>query len=197
VTSQINPEAGLHPMTMERRELDAAQRAAERSFLEFPYYEFRFGERGMRFGISDSAWLATLASATRVRAIEQVRWLGTLLSSRGMPQILLERHLAILHEELGDGRFANLSHGARELQRTRRSIFTQHEFDELARVEGDAPFANFSPILVSAAVDEALGIEQAVPSIADWILGNNRFRRRAGAACLDTLERARSAAKRR
>jgi hypothetical protein len=29
-----------------------------------------------------------------------VRWLGTVLAARGMPRLLLEEHLGILHEEL-------------------------------------------------------------------------------------------------
>lgn len=194
--SHLNPEAGLHPMTMDPAEIAAAQRAAERSFAEFPYYQFRFGERGMRFGASDSAWLATLASTTRARALEQVQWLGIVLSSRGMPQILLERHLYVLHEELGDGRYANLGGGARELERLRTAVMPDRRFVQLAQsfedeVEPVAPFPNMGLILVSAVIDEALGIDRAVAAVAGWATDPEKFPPAWVKAVTETIDRAR------
>ena len=183
-------------MTMDPAEIAAAQRAAERSFAEFPYYQFRFGERGMRFGASDSAWLATLASTTRARALEQVQWLGIVLSSRGMPQILLERHLSVLHEELGDGRYVNLANGARELERLRTAVMPDRRLRQLAEsfeneVESVAPFPNMGLILVSAVIDEALGIDRAVPAVAGWATDRERFPPAWVKAVTGTIDRAR------
>jgi heme oxygenase len=100
LSSELNPHAGGHPVAAHEGVLEAALRAGERSWLRWPYYAHRYGERGRAFTRSDSAWLATLAGMPREFAMEQVVWLADLLTSRGMPRRLMEDHLGILHEEL-------------------------------------------------------------------------------------------------
>ena len=97
----LNAEAGDHLVPQDQNLLQAALRAGERCWLEFPYLGARYGERGLRFTDSDSAWLATLAERTATDAIDQVLWLGRILARRGLPRLLLERQLALLIEELG------------------------------------------------------------------------------------------------
>ncbi len=89
-----NPEAGTHAVSTDERELRAGREAAAQSWDECPYYEARFGERGRLFCDSDTSWLITRCDAGRGNALRDIRWLGGVLSSRGIPQILLERHLA-------------------------------------------------------------------------------------------------------
>jgi hypothetical protein len=194
----LNPEAGRHEVTMDARELEAVNRASDRSWNEFPYWDARFGERGRRFSLSDGAWIVTLCSGTAAHAIEKVRWLGALLSSRGMPQILLERHLVILHEELGSQRYAHLLKGSRELARLRRSKIRQSVFDRLSRAfeeatTGVAPFPGMGMLLVSAVCDEALGIEHAVTNIVNWVEERGDDRRRWISEVRSTVEKARAA----
>ena len=177
IAQSLNPEAGWHSVTTDRRELEAIARAHERSWNEFPYYEARFGDRGKRFSVSDSAWLATLSSRPLRDVLDQVRWLGGVLSSRGMPQILLERHLTILHEELGHN---HLKRAANDLASRQRSVFPQKRFDQHARdfeehVSGFAPFTGMGILLASAVADERLGIEHAVSAISDWATDRARF----------------------
>ena len=50
--------------------------------------------------VSDSGWLATLPGLSAAAVEHQVRWLGTLLAARGMPRLLMEEHLVVLHDEL-------------------------------------------------------------------------------------------------
>ena len=96
----INPLAGNHPVSSDPREVAASAAAGERSWREFPYYEARFGERGRRFGHSDSAWLSLASRHGEQHLRREVLWLGEVLSARGMPQWMLERHLEFLHDEL-------------------------------------------------------------------------------------------------
>ncbi len=98
--TRINPEAGNHPIPDDEREIQAALKASNRGWVEFPYYEHRYGERGKRFSDSDTCWLVTLTSLDQVSMQNQIEWIGRVLATRGMPSIMLEHTLRILHEEL-------------------------------------------------------------------------------------------------
>src|ERR671933_594218 len=87
--SSLNPSAGHHVVTGDPRELAAAERAGERSWTAWTYYERRYGDRGRQFTRSDSAWIAALPGSPASIVERQVRWLGTLLAARGMPRLLL------------------------------------------------------------------------------------------------------------
>src|SRR5690242_2051596 len=96
----VNPLAGHHVVTADPRELAASERAGDRSWSAWTYYARRYGERGRQFTRSDSAWIATLAGEPAAVVEQQIRWLGGLLATRGMPRLLLEEHLRMLHDEL-------------------------------------------------------------------------------------------------
>ena len=161
----VNPEAGYHKIAAEPRMLEAARIAAEASYSEFPYMRERFGERGMRFGLSDAGWLITLCDLPAAEAKKQVRWLGGLLSSRGMPQIILEHHLTILATELNEKEYAALRRGAEDLREMRDRVFPS--FDDRAR-DVEKRIRGYGRVLVSAVADERNGIDRAVSSIEEW-----------------------------
>lgn len=200
----LNPEAGNHVVTSDPREVKACRRAAQRSWAEFPYYGHRYGTRGRQFSLSDSGWLATVCDLAPGDAVGQVKWLGGVLSSRGMPQWMLERHLSILHEELSAalpesaGRYAILASCADELRTTREAHFPPARFRALAdafdarvgepwirRLRG------MGGILVAAVADERSGIEYAVPSLTRWVCDAGRFPPEWIAAVEETLASAR------
>lgn len=204
--SAINRDAGSHPITGDPVELEAAARASERSIREFPYYQHRYGERGRRFGSSDGAWLALLADHSQAEVDRQVLWLGRVLASRGMPQMLLERHLEILHEELmasypeRGGRYERLLRAAAMLRDERRELLGDHELAALARdfdaavgPEWSARHPRMGEILVAAVVDERLGIPEAVTSLEAWMTDAERFPPSWIAATRRTIEAARAA----
>jgi hypothetical protein len=176
----INPLAGLHVVTSDPEEIEASARAAETSLREYPYYRERFGDRARMFGASDGAWLATLCRGERDYVRRQVLWLGTLLSARGVPRWLLERHLEFLHRELlrltfNDDRCQPLLEAALFLRALRREQVTEREFaalsaafDERVGPEWTARLPGMGSILVSAVADEAAGIGRAVESVAGW-----------------------------
>lgn len=204
----INPQAGWHPVTADPRDVEAARRAGEASLAEFPYYRARFGERAAAFGASDGAWLLTLCQADEAFLHEQVLWLGRLLSARGVPRWLLERHLEILHAEAlrmaeGEDRCGPLLAGAALLRRLRHQHLPERDLHDLS----DAFAAAVGPvwserlprmgaILAAAAADEAAGIERAVTSIEPWATDPAAFPAPWIAAVRRTLAEARSRARR-
>ncbi len=200
----INPQAGSYPVTSDPREVAASVAAGERSWREFPYYEARYGERGRMFGHSDSAWLSLVADGPQGLVNSEVMWLGSVLSARGMPQYLLERHLEFLHEELCAAvpekrELYDRLLGAAELLRNLRTSqisaeSTQNLADEFAARVGPEwhdRFPYMGILLVSAAADERMGISRAVPVLEEWVTDPQRFPREWIEAARDTLRKAR------
>jgi hypothetical protein len=199
----LNPEAGDHPVPSDPLEIAAAREAAERSWREFPYYERRFGERGRRFGDSDSAWLITLCSSRGDVAKQQILWLGRVLATRGMPRYLLEKHLEFLYEALARAlpkrarSYSALRFGARTLARARTRWIDATAFDELAASFARTEIAHFGELLVSAVADEGDGIDSAVTSIEAWACDEKLFPRAWVDAVRETIARARDARRKR
>lgn len=183
----VNPDAGDHMITADPAELAAADRATRRSWRRFPYYGRRYGVRGRRFSMSDSGWLLTLCDLVPERALQQVKWLGGVLAARGLPQLLLETHLEMLHEELvaacpADGaRYARLPECAAALRETRLDAMSEPELEALAadfeaRVGGvDGRVGNMGVVLAAAVADERAGVPNAVASLAEWACDPARF----------------------
>ena len=203
--SLINPDAGSHPVTTDPREVAASVAAGERSWSEFPYYQARYGDRGRLFGHSDSAWLSLIATREQPQVNAEVRWLGELLSSRGMPQWLLERHLEFLHAELCAAvpekreQYGRLLNAVAMLRDRRRAQIREQDFIALAEQfqrsvdpEWRARFPNMGPLLVSAVADEAAGISQAVPQLEGWATDPSSFPAEWIAAVRATLQAARA-----
>lgn len=169
LASVLNPDAGLHAITTDLREVRAALEASDISWQRFGYYEARFGERGRRFARSDSAWLAVLDPEDLER---QLGWLGTVLASRGAPRWLLEDHLGVLHERLcaaipaRRSRYRVLSNGARWLAEQRRTVVGD---ELLARCERELPELRAGALFAAAHADERCGVERAVESMEPWL----------------------------
>ena len=195
--SAVNPAAGAHKVTGDPAELEAASRAAHETWNAFPYYEARFGERGRRFGFSDAGWLVTLCGQTRADASEQVHWLAVVLSSRGMPSVMLEHHLGTLCDGLRaaiperESKYDVLRVCARELKRERRTRLSDARVRAVAALMPSAPVAGIGELLASAAADEANGIPRAVRSMEEWLCSAERFE----PAWIDAVERTIAAAR--
>lgn len=200
----INPFAGWHAISPDPRDIEAARRAVHASLAEFPYYRERFGERAGLFGASDGAWLATLCQGEPEYVRKQVLWLGTVLSSRGIPRLLLERHLELLHRELlrdtgGDDRCRPLLGAAHLLRTLRQEQISQADADALAaafEARADPDWLRRLPrmgaILVAAVSDEAAGIARAAASVQEWAADSARFPPTWTAAVQQTVADARA-----
>ncbi|WNG50144.1 hypothetical protein F0U60_42985 [Archangium minus] len=201
----LNRDAGSHPITADVDELRAAVRAAETSWEEFPYYAWRYGEHGRHFSWSDSAWLVMLGRESDDAVWKHVSWLGRLLAARGMPRLMLERHLRVLHQELvrakpalqeGDG---VLSRVAERMAGERRRFIDDEtmcslamDFDMRVGPEWSQRLRRTGELLVAAVADECGGLAQAVPSLSAWMCEPSRFPTVWIHAVEDTLVRARA-----
>jgi heme oxygenase len=208
LVTSINPEAGRHPVPADVREVQAAVRAGDLCWQQFPYYEHRYGERGRRFSRSDAAWLATLYKYPPAQILQQVRWLGRVLANRGMPTLLLQVQLEILVEELAaaiSGKksdYEMLLPAASELRAARYKHLTDEqieamasEFDSAVGAQWSARFPHNGLLLGAAVADELEGIEGAVDSLRVWLTDAARFPAIWIAAVEATLEQARKQAR--
>ena len=204
LTAVLNPAAGSHAIPEDLREIEAALRAGEQTWRAFPYFELRYGARGRRFTRSDSAWIVTLVDHPQPTVVGQIRWLGRLLASRGMPQGLLEAHLHTLHRELVTARperratYATLLAAADDLRAMRQAHVSDEQLQALAgafdgmvgdELVGRVPGAG--ALLVLAVADEQAGISNAVPSLEGWMSDPARFPERWITAVHVTIARAR------
>ncbi len=175
--SGLNPEAGDHPVPQDPAVLAAALTAGNRCREEFPYFEQRYGERGRRFTDSDVAWLAALAGRDEAEIVEQVLWLGRVLSFRGMPVFLLERQLEILLEELsglpGAGPLDGLAGAIGQLRRTRLQLADQERFELVSRRVSDLLEARglswLAVVLVAAQADLKAGMPECRQLLELWL----------------------------
>ena len=211
LAESLNFAAGTHPVPRDLREVEAALRAGEQSRSELSYYERRYGERGRRFTRSDSAWLVTLSRVPEDEALQQVAWLARLLAARGMPRLLLERHLLTLHARLvaelpgSAAKYEILQRAAELLARERRALLSDTRFEALcAELEsacqlqpGGAtppiPLREVGLLLAGAVVDEACAVPHAVESLCRWLTDSSRASLEFRAAVDHVVRTARSA----
>lgn len=178
--SSLNPEAGDHPVPQNREILQAAVKAGQRCHKEFSYYEKRYGERGRRFTESDVAWLAALSDQPAEIISHQVLWLGRLLSSRGMPLMLLERQLELLVEELTDVPAAVSTEALRmsvaDMRLKRCAVISPECYDEACRELTAAilsttlvNFPDLPTLLVASLVDARAGMPECKALLLTWL----------------------------
>jgi hypothetical protein len=193
----LNPEAGDAPAPTDPRELAIARRAAALVWRAVPYFAFRYGERGRAFGLSDGAWLVTLAALPSCARIAQVEWLASLLSPRGMPSWLLEVQLRAIARVGARSRWSGaeaLADGARHLEARRRSVLSEESFQlaghRFCEIAGRSRLANGTGKMVaSAEVDVALGFSPSSASFREWFRATNMVAPR----WLEAIERVRLA----
>ena len=184
----LNPEGGNHPVPQDKMVLLTVLRASERCLAEFPYFMYRYGQRGRRFADTDGAWLATLPDLGAETMLGQVDWLGRLLSARGMPRLLLVRHMEILAEELTSlgsdhtSRTAMLEDIARGMRQRLESQLTRELRQEHTRRlqesfgrRGDYACAEAVFLLAAAAADEADGLDGSTQSLLSFLADPARF----------------------
>lgn len=184
----LNPEAGKHNIPEDISEIHAALRAGNISWDANPYYAWRYGLRGKQYTRSDSAWLITLCDLDDDVVIDQIKWLGRILASRGMPQWLLATHLEHLVSELIKVRPERISY-YEKLTKAKKELHLAFEqflpnearfnlildFEKQVGIEWSNRLKNMGTILLSAICDEQSGIDRALTSIHPWVTDNNRF----------------------
>jgi heme oxygenase len=188
LVTELNFEAGNHALPDDLREVEAALRAGEESYRATRYYSARYGERGLRFTRSDSAWLATLVREDGTLAERHIDWLGRVLAARGMPRILLEQHLDKLSQTLARSlperasSYGVLAACAARLRQERIDAMPEARADLLTSgfvrsrdPEHDIDPSEAATLLVAAVADERCHVPGAVAAIEGFLLDPARF----------------------
>lgn len=202
----LNGDAGQHAVADDLREIAAALRAGEVTYEKFGYYRARYGERGMRFTRSDSAWIASLVARDESVVVRELRWLASVLAHRGMPRYLLEDHLGELTKDLTKSlparsvAYRKLLAARDQLRNERLRVLAEDRFRELASELDRAIPAELAwalrqagLVVVSAALDEASGIPKAAASVEAWFTDEQRFPSVVAEAVRATLQATRRA----
>jgi hypothetical protein len=134
---------------------------------------------------------------------QQIRWLGTLLAARGMPRLLLEEHLRVLHQELvaavpeRAGEYAVLVQAANTLRREREASMPESRLSALEagfrELLGSAAEDDMRAgrLIAAAVADERAAVPRAVESLVDWLADPTRFPPHWRTAVDQVLRRAR------
>ncbi|WP_027182927.1 biliverdin-producing heme oxygenase [Desulfovibrio inopinatus] len=178
----LNPEAGNHPICQDEQEITAVMQASVRCLVDYPYLIYRFGTRGRRFLDSDGAWLVHLTNLETKEMLSQVLCFGQSLTSRGIPQLLLEHHLRMLHRELrrvlpeNQERYEKLIFCADHMRRHRRELLSEDVIDALTSdfcnqtgLYGNFAAKEAAELIIAGVLDEAQGLENATDSLMPWL----------------------------
>lgn len=173
----FNPEAGETPAPSDPHEIALAERSAKIIWRAFPYFAWRYGERGRSFGRSDAGYLVTLASLDESVARHQVAWLVGVLAPRGMPSLLLEYQLEILGRLWGRGRPPGANRftaWASELRATRTGALAAPVFEACERLtwaaaRGVAQRRGAGVLIAAAVADRATGVGAHDEALVRWL----------------------------
>ena len=129
----------------------------------------------------NNSLVVTLCDLDEKLIVDQIHWLGRILASRGMPQVLLSTHLENLVEELNNvhsdkkDRYHKLLTASNKLNATLNHSIEKSirekiilEFEISIGEEWNHRLKNMGEIIVSAIVDEKLGIKNALSSVETW-----------------------------
>jgi hypothetical protein len=173
----FNPEAGETPAPDGPVDIAIAEQSARVIWRAFPYFAWRYGERGARFGRSDAGYLLTLTDVPEDFALLQIDWLAKLLAARGMPSILLEyqlEHLARLASRQHRPSESRLRLLAAYLRCGRLAVMDVRvgpESERLCRaaVGGQRRRHGVGRLIASAVADGALGFGAHDQALVRWL----------------------------
>ena len=178
----FNPEAGETPAPSGPVDVAIAEQSARVIWCAFPYFAWRYGERGARFGRSDAGYLLTLVDVPEDFALSQIDWLAKLLAARGMPSILLEyqlEHLARLTSRQQRPSESRLRLVAAHLRRGRLAVMdvlVGPECERLCRAaaRGQRRRHGVGRLIASAVADGALGFGTHDQALTRWLSDTDR-----------------------
>jgi hypothetical protein len=176
VTNPFNHEAGSTPAPVSVGERALVERSAAVIWRAFPYFAWRYAERGRMFGKSDAGYLATLLDHNESTSRAQVTWLVSVLAPRGMPSIVLEyqlENLGRLWRKAGLHDSARFTGHAAELRDARLAALEPETFAFCERICAAAarrdPRRRGTGMLIAAAVaDSAAGIGDHDEALVKW-----------------------------
>ncbi len=186
--ASVNPEAGNHAMPQDPVEIQLALRAGQKAWTKFPYSGFRFSERGRRFTSSDSCWLVSLYRLSPEMGIKSLEWLRTVLSTRGLPSVILDAHLLEIKSAfaslLGENNPATTGYdfylSKREAERDsyiaeKIATVLSRQYESLLGAASGFKMPGVPTLIISSWVDERSGIEGALDAVRTWFQDSGRF----------------------
>lgn len=187
-SAAINFEAGDHAMPQNPHEVALALRAGKAAWDKYPYLDRRFAQRGRRFTSSDSCWLVALARMPVDSATKNLRWLRTVLASRGIPTVILAAHLGAISDALAEAfpgqatlrapfdRFlASLDAERHSLPGGPMISTLVDEFDRRLDACAGPVVPSAAQLVASAWVDQQSGIAGSLAATRDWFTDPARF----------------------
>ena len=139
---------------------------------------------------------------------KQISWLAGVLAARGMPSVLLQRHLEILADELTLARpekasdYDLLREAGQYLAATVEERLPADAWNESAKgfaarvgLPEDPAAYQAAEIMISAVIDEENGLENAVDSLLEWLACDKRFSSAWNSAAHDFVRRVRASLK--
>jgi len=185
-SAALNPEAGELQITQDKTLIEIAKKSNEICWYQFPYFEYRFKERGYRFGLSSNAWSLTLLNMEYSLALSQALWLTKVLAGRGMPSLLLQKQYLIIDAELTKNKEItnnqNFAKIAEHIHQQREDILSDELADSLAKKfesssnkECNRKLRNCGSLIVCSVIDEKLGYTNAIESLKSFLCDTNIF----------------------
>lgn len=172
-----NPEAGETPAPASELEQRVVEISARIMWRAFPYFAWRYGERGRAFGRSDAGFLVTLLSLDEPMAKAQVNWLAGVLAPRGMPSLLLETQLESLGRTLrrlqgtGGDRLLALAAGlrGRRTMAISESTIATCEALSFAAASGIRRRRGIGRLIAAAVADRSTGLGEFDDALVRWL----------------------------
>lgn len=179
----LNPEAGNHEITTNPKYILTSMEASKLCWNYFDYYEFRYGKRGYRYGLSDVAWIVTLVDLKTNEMLTQVDWLVKLLSIHGMPTIMMQKQLEFLHQELikisDDKKFDKFLEAKLYLEQKDSKILDSKKAQELAlnfeKGLDKVEVKDCGILIVSSIIDEINGYTDGANNLKAFLSDENTF----------------------
>jgi hypothetical protein len=196
----FNPDGGMIPFPIDPLEVAVTEAAAKLMWRACPYFEWRYGERGRKFGRSDAGFIVTLAQLPMSTIDQQLDWLVRLLAPRGMPGVLMEMQLQILERV---GRRAqwtartNLTLIAQRRSQARASVLPDAALRECelsfrAATRGLPHAFGTGHVLAGVVADAVMGISDQEEALLRWLIENGPSQPEWRQACRRCLALARS-----
>jgi hypothetical protein len=201
----FNPDAGMTPFPIDPLEVAVTDAAAKLMWRACPYFGWRYGERGRKFGRSDAGFIVTLAQHPVPIIEQQLDWLVRLLAPRGMPGVLMEMQLRIIERV---GRRAQWTVGAaltlvaQRRSEARASVLSdaalhQCEMSFRAATHGLPHACGTGHVLAGVVADAAMGISDQEEELLRWLIDHGPSQPEWRKACRMCLALARSRVVRR
>jgi hypothetical protein len=196
----FNSEAGMMPFPIDPLEVAVTEAAAKLMWRACPYFEWRYGERGRKFGRSDAGFIVMLAQLPVPTIERQLDWLVRLLAPRGMPGVLMEVQLRILERVGRKAQWtarAPLTLVAQRRSQARASVLSDAVLHECemsfrAATQGLPHAFGTGHVIAGVVADAAMGISNQEDALLRWLLEHGPSQPEWRQACRRCFELARS-----